>query len=151
MSLVPAPVLKAFIFRLTPQPSACYGPIPVDDAPIQDFIARWQNSGAAERANYALFLSELCDLLGVPRPDPTQSDDSDNAYVFERSVTFHHQDGTTKPSEPNSPPSAPPRPRRPSPPVSKAPAPTASETSSKPSHPSAKRAPSPTAPSSRSK
>jgi hypothetical protein len=66
----------------------------VDD-PIQDFIARWQNSGAAERANYALFLTELCTLLGVPQPDPTHADDADNAYVFERSVTFHHQDGTT--------------------------------------------------------
>jgi len=36
---------------------------------IEDFITRWRNSGGAERANYALFLSELCDLLGVPRPD----------------------------------------------------------------------------------
>ena len=35
-----------------------------------DFIIRWRNSGAAERANYALFLSELCDLLGVERPNP---------------------------------------------------------------------------------
>jgi hypothetical protein len=59
------------------------------------FIARWQKSGAAERANYQLFLSELCDLLGVPRPDPTTPDDAANAYVFERAVTFHHGDGTT--------------------------------------------------------
>ena len=59
------------------------------------FVARWGSSGAAERANYQLFLSELCDLLGVPRPDPTRPDDADNAYVFERSVTFHHPDGTT--------------------------------------------------------
>ena len=59
------------------------------------FIARWKNSGAAERANYQLFLSELCDLIGVARPDPTKPDDADNAYVFERSVTFHHPDGTT--------------------------------------------------------
>jgi hypothetical protein len=59
------------------------------------FISRWQNSGAAERANYQLFLSELCDLLGVARPDPTKPNDADNAYVFERSVTFHHPDGTT--------------------------------------------------------
>ena len=59
------------------------------------FIARWAASGAAERANYQLFLSELCDLIGVARPDPTRPDDADNAYVFERSVTFHHQDGTT--------------------------------------------------------
>jgi hypothetical protein len=37
---------------------------------IQRFIARWQASGAAERANYQLFLSELCDMLDAPRPDP---------------------------------------------------------------------------------
>ena len=59
------------------------------------FIARWSSSGAAERANYQLFLSELCDLIGVPRPDPTRPDDTENAYVFERSVTFYHPDGTT--------------------------------------------------------
>jgi hypothetical protein len=34
------------------------------------FIARWQQSSAAERANYALFLSELCDHLELPRPEP---------------------------------------------------------------------------------
>jgi hypothetical protein len=61
----------------------------------QTFITRWASSGAAERANYQLFLSELCDLLGVARPDPTKPDDTDNAYVFERSVTFHHPDGST--------------------------------------------------------
>lgn len=55
----------------------------------------WSSFGAAERANYQLFLSELCDLVGVARPDPTKPDDTDNAYVFERSVTFHHPDGST--------------------------------------------------------
>jgi hypothetical protein len=67
----------------------------VDKTTVQDFINRWQNSGAAERANYQLFLSELCDLLGVPRPQPSKPDDEENAYVFERSVTFHHPDGST--------------------------------------------------------
>jgi hypothetical protein len=68
----------------------------VDTAPdAASFIARWLSSGAAERANYQLFLSELCDLLGVARPDPTKPDDAENAYVFERSVTFHHPDGST--------------------------------------------------------
>jgi len=62
---------------------------------IQSFIARWENSGAAERANYQLFLSELCDLLGVPHPEPATPDTSQNAYVFERAVTFHHGDGST--------------------------------------------------------
>ena len=64
-------------------------------APVEAFIARWVASGAAERANYQLFLSELADVLGVPRPEPAVPDDSRNAYVFERSVTFHHADGTT--------------------------------------------------------
>jgi hypothetical protein len=34
-----------------------------DASAIPSFIARWSDSGAAERANYQLFLSELCDLL----------------------------------------------------------------------------------------
>jgi len=35
----------------------------MSDAPDTNaFIARWSDSGAAERANYQLFLSELCDL-----------------------------------------------------------------------------------------
>lgn len=67
----------------------------VYDCDTADFITRWSSSGAAERANYQLFLSELCDLISVARPDPTRPDDADNAYVFERNVTFHHPDGTT--------------------------------------------------------
>lgn len=62
---------------------------------VEDFLSRWETSGAAERANYQLFLSELCDLLAVPRPNPTRPDDRDNSYVFERSVTFRHGTGQT--------------------------------------------------------
>ncbi len=62
---------------------------------VEAFITRWERSGAAERANYQLFLSELCDLLGVPRPDPATADDTRNAYVFERTVVFQHGDGNT--------------------------------------------------------
>jgi hypothetical protein len=60
-----------------------------------DFISRWETSGAAERTNYQLFLSELCDFLGVPRPNPTVPDDSLNEYVFERNVHFSNVDGST--------------------------------------------------------
>jgi len=35
---------------------------------VAEFIAKWSASGAAERANKDSFLIELCDLLGVPRP-----------------------------------------------------------------------------------
>ena len=61
--------------------------------PAHPFIQRWQNSAAAERANYPLFLSELCDFLEVPRPDPAVPDDPQNHYIFERPVTFHHPTG----------------------------------------------------------
>lgn len=50
------------------------------------FITRWGQSGVAERANYQLFLSELCDMLGVERPQPTDPDERANAYVFEKAV-----------------------------------------------------------------
>lgn len=43
---------------------------------IEAFITRWKKSGAAERSNYALFLSELCDLLGVDRPTPSVENNS---------------------------------------------------------------------------
>ena len=43
----------------------------MDDAKIAAFIRRWEKSGGAERANYQLFLTELCDVLGVNHPEPT--------------------------------------------------------------------------------
>ena len=52
------------------------------------FISRWEQSGAAERANYQLFLSELCEILGVPRPEPAKADSFQNTYVFEHPVLF---------------------------------------------------------------
>ncbi len=60
---------------------------------LNAFIERWSRAQAAERANYQLFLSELCDLLEVPRPDPAGPDTEANAYVFERAVPLHHADG----------------------------------------------------------
>ncbi|ALW86883.1 DNA methyltransferase [Hymenobacter sedentarius] len=53
-----------------------------------DFETRWLKSGGAERANYGLFLQDFCDLLGVPRPDPTTDNPAQDAYVLERAVTF---------------------------------------------------------------
>jgi hypothetical protein len=53
-------------------------------APIDSFIARWSASAAAERANKDLFLTELCDALGVERPEPTTGDTERDHYVFEK-------------------------------------------------------------------
>lgn len=62
-------------------------------ADVDGFIARWAESGGSERANYQLFLAELCDLLDVPRPDPARPDNLENAYVFERSLHFTNNEG----------------------------------------------------------
>ncbi|MDY0397957.1 MAG: hypothetical protein RBR03_04805 [Desulfuromonas thiophila] len=67
-------------------------------ADMDAFIARWQASGGAERANYQLFLTGLCDLLDLPQPEPTRPDDRDNAYVFERTVTLQQGDGSATPN-----------------------------------------------------
>jgi hypothetical protein len=61
----------------------------------QDFIARWKDSGGAELANSQSFLKELCHVLDVDDPEPTQSDESRNTYVFEKAVDFNNGDGTT--------------------------------------------------------
>lgn len=57
---------------------------------ISQFIERWSASGGSERANYQLFLSELCDVLEVPRPDPASDNTRTNDYVFERRVQYAH-------------------------------------------------------------
>lgn len=61
----------------------------------EGFIERWQNSSASERANYALFLSELCDYLELPRPDPSQADQTLNSYVIDKAVQFKEPDAST--------------------------------------------------------
>lgn len=60
---------------------------------MEAFIARWDGTAMAERANAQPFLSELCDVLGVPRPDPATGSGGD--YRFERTVTHHEADGST--------------------------------------------------------
>jgi hypothetical protein len=68
---------------------------PPDPASINldAFLARWAGASGSERANYQLFVGDLCALLGLPAPQPARDDTRDNAYVFERRVTFRHGDG----------------------------------------------------------
>ena len=56
----------------------------------RDFIDRWADAGGTERQNSQTFLTELCDLLGVPRPEPGRDAD----YAFEREVK-HVERGAT--------------------------------------------------------
>jgi hypothetical protein len=38
---------------------------------VEEFIAKWENCSGSERANYAVFLTELTNVLGVEAPGPT--------------------------------------------------------------------------------
>ncbi|WP_417489434.1 DNA methyltransferase [Maricaulis sp.] len=60
---------------------------------VDAFIARWEATGGNEDANAQPFLTDLCALLGVPRPDPAKEENYLNDYAFERSVTRNHADG----------------------------------------------------------
>jgi type II restriction/modification system DNA methylase subunit YeeA len=53
---------------------------------IEPFLEKWRESGANEESNLQLFVSELCEVLGVDRPDPARPDTRANDYVFERHV-----------------------------------------------------------------
>lgn len=58
-----------------------------------ELIAKWAPSGGAENANAQHFIIDLCDMLGVPRPEPAQEVNARNNYVFERAVR-HEERGT---------------------------------------------------------
>lgn len=61
---------------------------------VEAFIQRWSGrEGGAERANYAMFLGELCDVLGVSRPDPADATAHQNDYALERAVRPRDSDG----------------------------------------------------------
>ena len=53
---------------------------------IDRYADRWRQTQGAERANYQLFLTELCTLLDLPQPLPQSRGDSDRNYCFEFAV-----------------------------------------------------------------
>lgn len=55
------------------------------------FITRRQGTTASELSTAQSFVTQLCELLGVDAPHPTP----EQAYMFERPITFSHGDGST--------------------------------------------------------
>ena len=62
---------------------------------VEEFIAKWKPSGGNERANTQMFVTDLCELLELPKPEPTQPDTGVNDYVFERHVIKEEIGGGT--------------------------------------------------------
>ena len=61
---------------------------------VDDFIQRWSKASGSELANAQTFVIELCAALALAPPNPASGDELADDYVFERTVTFAHADGT---------------------------------------------------------
>lgn len=57
------------------------------------FIEYWSGRGGSERANYQKFINELCELIGVDKPEASHAEDHRNEYVFEKRVRAMDVDG----------------------------------------------------------
>lgn len=57
-------------------------------AALHALAERWVNAHAAERANAEIYIGDLCDALGVPRPRPAGSE-----YEFDLPVKITTRDG----------------------------------------------------------
>lgn len=53
---------------------------------ISEFANYWRDRDGSERANYQIFINQLCDVIGAPRPEASTDDERLNDYVFERRV-----------------------------------------------------------------
>ena len=65
-----------------------------DPRALETFICAWSKTGGSELANTQSFINELCALIHVDPPKGSRSDESQNDYVFERSVYEDNGDGT---------------------------------------------------------
>jgi hypothetical protein len=63
-------------------------------AVLDAFLTRWRDADGSERANYQLFVGEVCALLELPAPEPATGQPEQDGYVFERRVIFRHGDGS---------------------------------------------------------
>ena len=57
---------------------------------VDDFIARWSIAGGNERTNAIPFLNELCDIIGVEKPQPAMKTSANDDYRFERYIRSEH-------------------------------------------------------------
>lgn len=60
---------------------------------LDTFIQRWVVSEGAEQSNAPLFYPELCDILGVERPNPKRGDPTLDLYVLEKGAPTILEDG----------------------------------------------------------
>lgn len=73
----------------------------VEETKALDFIARWKNTdgSGAELADFQIFIVEMCELLGLPKPDPKSDSTKDASYIFECPVDSYTADGERKKSK----------------------------------------------------
>ena len=59
---------------------------------MEAFITRWQKASGNERANYQLFLTEFCEVLGVEKPRPKGTEEGDR-FCFDKDIRVIPPDG----------------------------------------------------------
>jgi hypothetical protein len=59
---------------------------------MEAFISRWQKASGNERANYQLFLTEFCEVLGVEKPRPKGTEEGDR-FCFDKDIRVIPPDG----------------------------------------------------------
>lgn len=69
---------------------------PQDSERIERFVAKWQNSGGNERANYQGFFLDLVEALGVDGPPP-KGNVADDPYCFDKDIKVYHPSGKVTP------------------------------------------------------
>lgn len=69
----------------------------LDIQKLQTLIADAKASGGTERANYQIFINQLCSVFALEAPAFSKDDDASNNYVFERRIKFNHSDGSSTP------------------------------------------------------
>jgi hypothetical protein len=62
---------------------------------IDTFLARWRTAGGSERANYQLFIADLCALLASTNLSPPVKTRGTTPTSSKRRIVFHHGDGST--------------------------------------------------------
>lgn len=84
---------KHLPFVFGPSELECSGP--GERVTVDEFITKWKRSGGNERANTQMFVTDLCELLELPKPEPAEPDTGVNDYVFERHVIKEEIGGGT--------------------------------------------------------
>ncbi len=66
----------------------------VEIEPVDDFITRWRRPGSSKLSKFHQFINELCEILGIERPNLSSGKLCSDDYCFDRPVKIPEGDGS---------------------------------------------------------